>query len=75
MRASALAKLERRRFTAEEYLLIEREAQYKSEFYQGEILARPGNIVHARVSPSAITALARALMPLGCLVVSSDLRV
>jgi len=65
-----------RRFTLEEYLVIERKAATKSEFYQGTILAMAGGLPeHGLITSNIIAALWNGLGRGPCRVYSSDLRV
>ena len=62
MSSSALAGKVRRRFTPEEYLIVERGALEKSEYYDGEVFARPGadeshNIVAGNVAVMLLSSL------------------
>jgi Uma2 family endonuclease len=60
----------------EEYLRRERLADYKSEYYQGEIFAMAGAThPHNVITGAVITALNIALRGKGCYAVSSDMRV
>ena len=64
-----------RTFTPEEYLAIEDGADYKSEYYQGQIFAMAGGTVrHSQISSNIITALSNALSDKPCRVFNSDLR-
>ena len=65
-----------RRFTLDEYLVIERKAATKSEFYQGAILAMAGGLPDHNLITSNITgALWSALKGSPCTPYSSDQRV
>jgi Uma2 family endonuclease len=64
------------RFTVEEYLARERKADYKSEFYQGEIFAMAGaSAAHNEVKDALVAALRNALRDGPCRTASSDQRV
>ena len=61
--------------TPEEYLEIERKAEYKSEYYQGEMFAMAGaSLRHARIISNLMRELGLQLMDRPCLVASNDLR-
>jgi Uma2 family endonuclease len=61
--------------TEEQYLLIEREAEFKSEFHDGRMNAMAGaSPNHALLTSSMIAQLYRQ-MPATCRVFSSDLRI
>src|SRR5258708_8259829 len=62
-------------FTEEEYLRLEREAETKSEFHDGQMFAMAGGSPnHAHLS-SRIAAILDRQMPPGCRTFSSDLRI
>ena len=62
--------------TPEEYLERERQAEYKSEYYNGEIFAMSGGTRnHSLLTSNAIAALHTALQGTDCLAFTSDLRV
>ena len=62
--------------TSEEYLILEREAETKSEYYNGEIFAMAGaSRVHSQVSANIIIALGTRLKGRPCIVYGSDMRV
>jgi Uma2 family endonuclease len=66
----------KRRFTPEEYLVLERKAEYKSEYLDGEILAMTGaSRKHNLISTNAITALNKQLENRPCELYGSDMRV
>jgi Uma2 family endonuclease len=74
--AAALAKIPRRRFTAEEYLVIERAAEYKSQYFRGEIFAMAGaTAAHNLISLNAAAELRNQLRSGGCRTYASDMRV
>lgn len=76
MSAAAIARLPRRRFTPEEYLLIERDAEFKSEFFQGEIFAMAGGTPwHGLIGTNTLTLLNNVLRGTGCRGYSSDTRI
>lgn len=64
------------RVSAEEYLEIERLAEFKSEFLNGEALARSGDSArHALIAANVIRTIGQAARPRGCTTFSSDLRI
>lgn len=65
-----------RKLTAAEYLVIERAAPSRSEFYAGEMFAMAGaSPAHNRIKDNLIVALGGALRGTGCCTMSSDQRV
>jgi Uma2 family endonuclease len=63
------------KLTEEEYLAIERVAETKSEFLQGEMYAMSGvSLAHGRLQVN-LTVQLSARMKAGCEVFSSDMRV
>lgn len=64
-----------RLLTPEEYLAIERNAEYKSEYFAGEMFAMAGaNRRHNRIVTNLIVGLDTKLKELPCNVYSSDMR-
>jgi Uma2 family endonuclease len=64
------------RLTPEQYLEIERNAEFKSEYFDGEMFAMSGGLLpHALVSAALVTALSVALRGRNCRVAGSDLRI
>lgn len=64
------------RLTAEKYLEIEREADFKSEFFGGEMYAMAGGTLpHALIAVNFSAELRQLLKGRGCSVMGSDLRV
>ncbi len=62
--------------TPEEYLERERQAEYKSEYYNGEIFAMSGGTRnHSLLTSNFIALLSVALRGTGCLVFTNDLRI
>ena len=62
--------------TPEQYLEIERKAEYKSEYYQGEMFAMSGaGIPHNRLVGNLFAALHQQLRSRACSVFSNDVRV
>ena len=71
-----MSEVAQRVFTPEEYLALERSAEQKSEYYQGEIFAMSGgSLIHSRIAVNITTMLVGALRGKGCQVFNSDLRV
>ena len=63
------------KLTVEEYLEIEREAEYKSEYFNGEMFAMAGaSLVHNELGANLIWALKNRLRGSGCKVYTSDQR-
>ena len=72
----ALAIERLRRFTEDEYLTIERQADYKSEFLEGQIFAMAGgSLSHNLIISSCIRHLGNTLSNKGCHTFTSDMRV
>ncbi len=70
-----LDHLERRRFTPEEYLMLEERSELKSEYYDGEIYQMTGGTLnHNRIVTNLATHLSTALSGSGCEVFQSDVR-
>ena len=64
------------RLTEAEYLEIERRAEFRSEFLDGEMFAMPeGTKSHGRVKCNLITVLSTRLKGCSCRVYDSDMRV
>ena len=62
--------------TPEQYLAIEREAKYKSEYYQGEMFAMAGaGEAHNVLVGNLVTGLNNHLRSRPCRVYSNDMRV
>jgi len=62
--------------TAEEYLAIERKAEFKSEYFNGEMFAMAGaSRPHNRIASNVISALNPHLVKRGCNIYPSDMRV
>jgi Uma2 family endonuclease len=65
-----------RLFSPEEYLALERAAETRSEFYDGEIFAMAGtSLVHGQICMNIGGNLLPRLLAKGCRIVQSDLRV
>lgn len=64
------------RYTFEEYLKLGEDAEFKSEFYQGEIFAMSGGTGdHSLIGTNVTRELGNALMGKECLVYGSDLKI
>lgn len=67
---------ETKRYTLAEYLELEEAAEYKSEFYNGEIYAMSGGTpMHSRIAVNCTNALTDAFDAMGCDVYESSLMV
>ena len=76
MPSSALAGKPRKRFTPEEYILLERAALEKSEYYDGEIFAMAGaEESHNLVAGNVFIFLSSYLRKRGCQPFTSDMKV
>ncbi len=65
----------KRIFTPEEYLAMEEQAPYKSEFFQGEIFAMSGGSAnHSTIISNCIISLGNALKGKPCRVFESNMR-
>ena len=65
-----------KRITPQEYLIRERQASIKSEFYQGEIFAMGGGSAnHSLIAANFVREAGNALRDKPCIVFNSDLRV
>jgi Uma2 family endonuclease len=65
-----------RRMTPEEYLAMDRAADFRSEYYAGRVYAMSGGSwIHARIISNVSRRLANALDGRNCDVCSSDMRV
>ena len=64
------------KLTVEEYLAIEREAEYKSEYYRGEMFAMAGGTgKHSILAARMIRLLGNRLVGRGCETYTSDMKV
>jgi Uma2 family endonuclease len=64
------------RLTPEEYLTLEREAEYKSEYFAGEVFAMAGaSARHVLIVTNVVAELRNQLKRRPCTVYSTDLRV
>lgn len=64
------------RLTPEEYLALDRAAEYKSEYLDGEVCAMSGGtLVHSMLAARLVIELDRALAGRGCRIMNSDARV
>ena len=61
--------------TGEQYLQLEREAETKSEFHDGQMFAMAGGSPNHSFLANEIGALLRSQMPPGCRTFNSDLRI
>lgn len=69
-----LDQRERRRFTPEEYLMLEEQALTKSEYYDGEIFAMTGGTLNHNLIQNNIFSALRQGVPSGCKVYTADVR-
>ena len=71
-----MSSLPKTYLTPEEYLQIERQAEYKSEYFQGEMFARSlAGFSHYLIATNVLVELDPQLRPRGWQVVVADLRV
>lgn len=65
----------KKKYTSEEYLELERKAEHKSEYYQGEIFAMSGaSLPHNRITTNFLVHLGLKLKGKNCQPYGSDLR-
>ena len=65
-----------KKFTAAEYLALERQAEYRSEFFDGEIFAMAGGSgLHSLIETNLTGELRQSLKGKPCAVYNSDLRI
>jgi Uma2 family endonuclease len=71
-----MASLPKQHLTFEEYLEIERKAEEKSEYFDGEMfLISGGTAAHSIISSNVIRTLGNQLLERDCIVYNSDMRV
>jgi Uma2 family endonuclease len=70
-----MASLPATRLTEEQYLQIERLAETKSEFHDGQMFAMPGGSLNHSLIAGDMIALLRSQKPEGCRVFTSDLQI
>ena len=71
-----MLKLQKTFITAEEYFDIEEAAEYKSEYYHGEMFAMSGAAFHHNViAVNVVVALSNALRNSDCFIFSSDMKI
>jgi Uma2 family endonuclease len=71
-----MASLPKPRYTPEEYLAMEREAEFKNEYLDGEIIAMVGaSEPHNLIVVNLVTELANQLKRRPCKIYASDMRV
>lgn len=65
----------KKKYTQEEYLELERKAEFKSEYYQGEIFAMSGaSLAHNKITINFLSVLSIRLKGKSCRPYGSDLR-
>ena len=71
-----MQKLAKKYYTPEEYLEFEEIAEYKSEYYQGEIFAMAGaSINHNRITGNVFTGLNQGLTKKNCEAFINEMRI
>ena len=71
-----MQEAQRTYLTPEEYLAMEREAETKSEYFNGEVYAMAGaTVAHNQIVTNTVIALGNRLRDKPCRVFSSDMRV
>jgi Uma2 family endonuclease len=70
-----MASLPASRVTEEEYLRLERQAENKSEFHDGQMFAIAGGSLNHSLLATRAAALLDRQMPAGCRVLNADLRI
>ena len=70
-----MLRLKKKTFTSAEYLAMETVADYKSEYYNGEIFAMSGGTAdHSLIAVNISSGLSQRLAPTPCRVFNSDMR-
>jgi Uma2 family endonuclease len=71
-----MASLAKQRYTPEQYLVLEREAEFRSEYLSGEIFAMTGaSPQHNRIAANVVSALTLTMRGGSCQAFVSDMRV
>ena len=71
-----MAAVPKKKLSEAEYLVVERRAEYKSEFYRGEMFAMAGaKYEHNRAKDNLAIALGAKLLGGSCFALTSDMRV
>lgn len=71
-----MSSIAKRRVTAEEYLLRERESEWKHEFFDGYLIAMAGGTrSHNVLAANVARIIGNQVVPRGCQVLSSDQRI
>jgi len=75
-KAKTMSTQKIKKLTPEEYLEIERKAEYKSEYYNGEMFALAGaSLIHNKITSNVHVSLATQLKKKKCEVYQSDLKI
>src|SRR4051794_38672379 len=70
------ARVKRVRYTEEEYLALEEKAEYKHEYFDGQIIAMTGaSVAHVQITSNLIGLLYRQMRGTPCRTYVNDLRV
>jgi Uma2 family endonuclease len=70
-----MSAIPKQRLTSTEYLVIERKAEFKSEFYDGEMFAMTGaSLAHNVIVANLCAGLHQQLSGKPCQVLTSDMR-
>jgi Uma2 family endonuclease len=71
-----MSSVPKRRYTPDEYLALERRADFKSEYFKGEIFAMAGaSRQHVRIATNVIARVDEQLRDTTCEIFGSDMRV
>lgn len=70
-----MATLPKPPLTEDEYLRLDRQAETKSEFHDGQMFAMAGGSLNHSLLANSIGALLRSQVPDGCRVFNADLRI
>ncbi len=67
---------QKKHYTEEEYLAMEVQADFKSEYYAGEIFAMAGGTLnHGQIASNMVRSVGNALLHKNCNVIGSDLKI